>query len=105
MIFYGFMVFGAAGHDQSHPAPPEEALFWARGGMLRLGQIILTLLRQNLHSAASLICCQPAQLSDAEDTQISLCEILITGQCAGECTASGRGCPRSRQWDQLVFLQ
>lgn len=40
-----------------------------------------------------------APASDAEDTQISLCEILITGQRAGECTASGRGRPRSRRWD------
>lgn len=66
VIFYGFVVFGAVGHDQSHPAPPGEALFWAQGGMPCLGQVILTLPGQKLHSAASLICCQTAQLSDAE---------------------------------------
>lgn len=66
VIFSGFAVLGAAGHDQLHPAPLEGALFWAGEGMLCLGWVTLTLPGQNLHSAASLICCQTAQLGDAE---------------------------------------
>lgn len=70
VIFSGLMVFGAAGHDQSHPALMEEALFWARGGLLCLAQVMLTLPGQNLRSAASLICCQRVQLSLFNGLQI-----------------------------------
>jgi len=65
VIFCGLVASGAARHDQPHPAPVEVALFWARGGMPHPSQVIPTLSGQNLHSAASLIYWQTAQLSDA----------------------------------------